>query len=167
MKLNHHQSVGCFILKSEPTGEKNLVLVHNYSREIFKLIDTVSDHNLISEVPILKVGTYFTSASLLLFQKEDITTATPTLGGDIQEEAEQLDEEEYEDSVSSTPSSYHVPPIPPLSPDEPMFPPDRKCHPELATSYDWASYLNDPTFSAAPVYNFHHVSIFIFNYLPI
>lgn len=91
--------------------------------------------------------------------KEDITTATPTLGGDIQEEAEQLDDEEYEDSVSSTPSSYHVPPIPPLSPDEPMFPPDRKCHPELATSYDWASYLNDPTFSAAPVYNFHHAPL--------
>lgn len=69
------------------------------------------------------------------------------------------DEEEDENSIdsASTPM-YHVPPIPPLSPEEPMFPPDRKCYPELASSYDWSAYLNDPTFVAAPVYNFHHVS---------
>ncbi|XP_026680678.1 polycomb protein Sfmbt-like [Diaphorina citri] len=67
------------------------------------------------------------------------------------------DEEEDENSIdsASTPM-YHVPPIPPLSPEEPMFPPDRKCYPELASSYDWSAYLNDPTFVAAPVYNFHH-----------
>uniref|UniRef100_A0A8D9A729 Polycomb protein Sfmbt n=1 Tax=Cacopsylla melanoneura TaxID=428564 RepID=A0A8D9A729_9HEMI len=79
-----------------------------------------------------------------------------TVRGVKDESLEDEEEEEDSNSTDSTPSPYHVPPIPPLSPEEPMFPPDRKSHPELASSYDWASRLNDPTFVAAPVYNFQH-----------
>lgn len=113
-----------------------------------------------SAIPAL--GTPSIQNSGIALQTMSFPTQPPTSTldevnfGAIAGEGEEKREEEIEEEESVDSTLYRVPPIPPLSPEEPMFPPDRKSHPELASSFDWASYLNDPNFIAAPVYNFHH-----------